>query len=84
MWIRYQPGLAARLKVPKSWVYEMTRSRNPNPLPRLNTGRYLGFDWAQVVEWLTKENGNDPMRKKNEKMTATKRQRRRKSVPRTR
>jgi excisionase family DNA binding protein len=56
--------LAARLKVRKSWVYEMTRSRNPNPLPRLNTGRYLRFDWAQVVEWLTEENGNDPMRKK--------------------
>jgi len=49
--------LAARLKVRKTWVYEQTRSRNPNPLPRLNTGRYLRFDWAKVVEWLTKEGG---------------------------
>jgi len=36
--------LAARLKVRKSWVYEQTRSRNQNPLPRLNMGRYLRFD----------------------------------------
>jgi len=47
--------LAARLKVPKSWVYEKTRSRNRNrnPLPCLRLGRYIRFDWAKVVEWLT-------------------------------
>ena len=46
--------LAARLKVRKSWVYEQTRSRNHRkPLPRLNMGRYLRFDWTKVVEWLT-------------------------------
>ena len=50
--------LAARLKVRKSWVYEQTRSRNQNPLPRLNMGRYLRFDWAKVVDWLTQEKDN--------------------------
>ena len=50
--------LAARLKVRKTWVYEQTRSRNQNPLPRLNMGRYLRFDWAKVVEWLTQEKGD--------------------------
>jgi len=40
--------LAARLKVRKSWVYEQTRSRNHRkPLPRLNMGRYLRFDWPE-------------------------------------
>jgi len=50
--------LAARLKVRKTWVYEQTRSRNQNPLPRLNMGRYLRFDWAKVVEWLTQDKGD--------------------------
>jgi hypothetical protein len=50
--------LAARLKVRKTWVYEQTRSRNQNPIPRLNMGRYLRFDWAKVVEWLTQERNN--------------------------
>ena len=50
--------LAVRLKVRKSWVYEQTRSRNRNPLPRLNMGRYLRFDWTRVVEWLTQESTN--------------------------
>jgi hypothetical protein len=46
--------LAAGLKVRKSWVWDQTRSRNQNPLPRLNMGHYLRFDWAKVVEWLTR------------------------------
>jgi hypothetical protein len=55
--------LASRLKVRKSWVYEQTRCRNPNPLPRLNMGRYLRFDWVKVVEWLT-EGDDDTRRRK--------------------
>jgi excisionase family DNA binding protein len=52
--------LAARLKVPKSWVYEKTRSRNRmgKPLPCLRLGRYIRFDWTRVVEWLTQEEDN--------------------------
>jgi excisionase family DNA binding protein len=47
--------LATRLKVPKSWVYEKTRSRGRygKPLPCLRLGRYIRFDWTKVVEWLT-------------------------------
>jgi len=45
--------LAARLKVRKTWVYEQTRSRSRNPLPRLCMGKYLRFDWMKVVERLT-------------------------------
>ena len=58
--------LAARLKVPKSWVYEKTRSRdrNQNPLPCLRLGRYIRFDWTKVVEWLTQEKANSKRRKR--------------------
>jgi len=56
--------LAARLKVRKSWVYEQTRSRNHRkPLPRLNMGRYLRFDWTKVVGWLTESDGGRGERK---------------------
>lgn len=55
--------LAARLKVRKSWVYEQTRSRNRKPLPRLNVGRYLRFDWTRVVQWLTESDDGHGKRK---------------------
>jgi hypothetical protein len=48
--------LAARLKVPKSWVFEQTRQRasvrNKSPLPCIRLGKYLRFSWVQVSEWL--------------------------------
>jgi excisionase family DNA binding protein len=45
--------LAARLKVPDSWVYEKTRGRCRNPIPCLRLGRYVRFDWTAVATWLT-------------------------------
>jgi excisionase family DNA binding protein len=45
--------VAARLKVPDSWVYEKTRSRCRNPIPCLHIGRYIRFNWSAVVNWLT-------------------------------
>jgi excisionase family DNA binding protein len=45
--------LAARLKVPDSWVYEKTRGRCRNPIPCLRLGRYVRFDWTSVAAWLT-------------------------------
>ena len=33
--------LAAKLKVPDSWVYEKTRGRCRNPIPCLRLGRYV-------------------------------------------
>jgi predicted DNA-binding transcriptional regulator AlpA len=45
--------VAARLKVPESWVYEKTRVRCRNPIPCLRLGRYIRFDWLAVIAWLT-------------------------------
>lgn len=47
--------VAARLKVPESWVYEKTRARCRNPIPCLRLGRYIRFDWNAVVNWLSVE-----------------------------
>src|SRR5271155_2210923 len=45
--------VAARLKVPPSWVYEKTRTRCRNPIPCLRLGRYVRFDWNAVINWLS-------------------------------
>ena len=45
--------VAARLKVPESWVYEKTRVRCRNPIPCLRLGRYIRCDWLAVIAWLT-------------------------------
>ena len=49
--------LAARLKVPKSWVFEQTRDRakirNKNPLPCIRLGEYLRFSWLAVCAWMS-------------------------------
>jgi hypothetical protein len=47
--------VAARLKVPESWVYEKTRARCRNPMPCLRLGRYIRFDWNAVIIWLSAE-----------------------------
>ena len=39
--------LAARLKVPVTWVYEQSRQGN---IPTHRIGRYLRFDVAEVLE----------------------------------
>lgn len=39
--------LAARLKVPVSWVYEQSRQ---NRIPTHRVGRYIRFDLAEVLE----------------------------------
>jgi excisionase family DNA binding protein len=45
--------VAARLKVPNSWVYEKNRAGCRNPMPCLRLGRYVRFDWSAVITWLT-------------------------------
>ena len=47
--------IAARLKVPPSWVYEKTRKRCQNPMPSIPMGRYIRFDWDAVVKWLEEQ-----------------------------
>lgn len=44
--------LAERLKVKRSWVFEMTRKRQRNPIPHYKVGKYLRFSWPDVCEWL--------------------------------
>jgi len=44
--------LAARLKVPVSWIYEKQRTRCKNPIPSKPKGRYVRFDWDEVTKWL--------------------------------
>jgi len=39
--------LAARLKVPVSWVYEQSRQ---NQIPTHRIGRYIRFDLQEVIE----------------------------------
>jgi hypothetical protein len=46
--------LASRLKLPKSWVLEGTRSRAVDPIPHLRFGRYVRFKWGstELNDWL--------------------------------
>lgn len=57
---RLEPGdlltpkeLAARLKVPLSWVYKHTDSSRRNKLPVLKCDGFLRFSWPDVCAWLS-------------------------------
>jgi predicted DNA-binding transcriptional regulator AlpA len=51
--------LADRLHVKRTWVYEQTRkrvdARNGDSFPYIKMGRYLRFDWNDVVAWLERQ-----------------------------
>jgi hypothetical protein len=46
--------LGARLKLPKSWILEATRSRAVDPIPCLRFGKYVRFRWGsrELAAWL--------------------------------
>lgn len=46
--------LATRLKLPKSWIMEGTRSRAVDPIPHMKFGRYVRFQWGSpdLTQWL--------------------------------
>jgi hypothetical protein len=44
--------VARRLHSDVSWVREKIRRRCVNPMPVMNAGRHLVFDWLAVSEWL--------------------------------
>lgn len=50
--------LAARLRVPESWVRNRTRARTPRSerIPCLRLGRYVRFNWEslELQKWLEK------------------------------
>jgi hypothetical protein len=46
--------LAARLKLPKTWVEEACRTRATDPIPHLKFGKYRRFKWGsrELTQWL--------------------------------
>jgi excisionase family DNA binding protein len=44
--------VAARLCVEPSTVYELTKSRNRNPIPYSKIGKYQRFRWSEIEKWL--------------------------------
>jgi excisionase family DNA binding protein len=53
--------VAELLRVPESWVYEKTRTRQRNPLPVFKIGHYLRFEKSAVIAWLQ---GTQPIAKR--------------------
>ena len=53
--------LAARWRVPESWVRNHTRERTPKEdrIPCIRLGRYVRFEWGspRLTEWLAKRQG---------------------------
>jgi excisionase family DNA binding protein len=47
--------LAAKLKVPKSWIYERVRARKGLKLPHIKMGHYLRFERSAVDEFLKRQ-----------------------------
>lgn len=43
--------LAAKLQVPKSWIYERTRSKQ---IPYLKVGKYIRFQESEIDTWISK------------------------------
>ena len=45
--------LAARWRVPESWVREQTRARCVDPIPHVRLGRYVRFSWnsPELAAW---------------------------------
>lgn len=51
--------LAAKLKVPISWVYDRTRNGGPDRIPFLKLGRYVRFIESEVLAYLMKRNARN-------------------------
>ena len=51
--------LAARWRVPESWIRNHTRARTPQDerIPCVRLGRYVRFEWGspRLMEWLSKQ-----------------------------
>ena len=51
--------LAEVLGVPPSWVYARTRLKGPDSIPCLRVGKYLKFEFDEVMDWLKSQNEGD-------------------------
>lgn len=49
--------LATKLNVPKSWIYSQTRRKGEGTIPVLRIGKYLRFNYQEVMEWLRQNSG---------------------------
>ena len=53
------PELAARWRVPESWIRNHTRTRTPKDerIPCIRLGRYVRFEWgsSRLAEWLARK-----------------------------
>ena len=48
--------ISNRLKVGKSWIYRQTKRHGPGSIPRIKVGKYLRFNEAAVMAWITDQN----------------------------
>jgi hypothetical protein len=48
--------LAEILGVPPSWIYAHSRLKGPDTIPCLRVGKYLKFEFEEVLDWLKKRN----------------------------
>lgn len=46
--------MAGRLKVPTSWLYQRTKERGQESIPRVKVGKYLRFNPDEVMKWIRK------------------------------
>lgn len=48
--------LARRLNMPARWVRSQVRSRAADPIPHLQLGRYIRFEWnsPELLAWLAR------------------------------
>ena len=51
-------SMAARLRVNESWLYRQTKRHGPGAIPRLKVGKYLRFNEAEVMAWITEQNNH--------------------------
>lgn len=49
--------LAARWRVPVSWIYAKTRDRTETAIPRVKIGKYIRFIPEQVDAWILEHEG---------------------------
>ena len=50
--------LAKKLGVRKSWIYSRTRLKGDDQIPCLRIGKYLRFEFNNVMQWLKTQNEN--------------------------
>ncbi len=52
--------LSGLLKVPRSWIYQRTRTRGRGRLPHIKLGKYLRFEEEAIRTWLDQQSSGHP------------------------